>query len=316
MRLSKFSPLAKGFLISFSLVIVLFPGMVSESESDLSGERSDSGATDTAAQITFSDDSLNQAELDTTLPVQDTATLRPKHRMVENNAFGYYEKLEFSVNYGFINAGSASLEIDTIINVRGHNCFRIVSKAKSNAFFSKFFRVDDRVATFVDTQGIYPLWFEKHLREGKFKTDRWVRFEQGHNLAIESKGDTTATPPFVQDVLSAMYYVRTLPLEVGKSLHIDNYADRKNYPLEVRVLRKEKKKVDAGEFECFVVEPLLQEGSGIFANRGKLTVWLSADQYRLPVYMRSKVIFIGSISAQLKNYRLGKIGVSSELSGN
>ena len=316
MRHSKFRSVAKSSLIFFSIMIVLVPGITSQPESGPNGRSSDSGSTDTAAQIIFSDDSLNPAELDTTLSVQDTVTFRPKHRMVENKAFGYYEKLEFSVNYGFINAGSASLEIDTIVDVRGHNCFRIVSKAKSNAFFSKFFRVDDRVASFVDTQGIYPLWFEKHLREGKFKTDRWVRFEQGHNLAIESKGDTTPTPPFVQDVLSAMFYVRTLPLEVGKSLYIDNYADRKNYPLEVRVLRREKKKVDAGEFECFVVEPLLQEGSGIFANRGKLTVWLSADQYRLPVYMRSKVIFIGSISAQLKNYRLGKIGVYSELSGN
>lgn len=239
----------------------------------------------------------------------DSASANKTHRVIENKAFGMGEKLEFSVDYGFINAGGASLEIDTIIDVRGHDCFRIVSKAHSNSFFSTFFRVDDRVASFVDTEGIYPLWFEKHLREGKFKADRWVRFEQNHNLAIESTGDTTSTPPFVQDVLSAMYYVRVLPLEVGKSLFIDNYADRKNYPLEVRVLRKEKKKVDAGEFECFVVEPLLQEGSGIFANRGKLTVWLTADQYRLPVYMRSKVIFIGSISASLKNFTRGKIGV-------
>ncbi len=238
----------------------------------------------------------------------DSASAKKTHRAIENKAFGMGEKLEFSVDYGFINAGNASLEIDTIIDVRGHDCFRIVSKARSNSFFSTFFRVDDRVASYVDTEGIYPLWFEKHLREGKFKADRWVRFEQNHNLAIESTGDTTATPSFVQDVLSAMYYVRVLPLEVGKSLFIDNYADRKNYPLEVRVLRKEKKKVDAGEFECFVVEPLLQEGSGIFANRGKLTVWLTADQYRLPVHMRSKVIFIGSISASLKNYTRGKIG--------
>ena len=246
----------------------------------------------------------------------DTSAVKPVHRVVENKAFGAGEKLEFSVNYGFINAGSASLEIDTIIDVRGQDCYRIVSRAKSNAFFSKFFRVDDRVATYVDVEGIYPLWFENNLREGKFRTDRWVRFEQNHNLAVESKGDTTEVPPFVQDVLSAMYYVRTLPLEVGKSLFIDNYADRKNYPLEVRVLKKEKKKVDAGEFECFVIEPLLQEGSGIFANRGKLTVWLSADQYRLPVVMRSKVIFIGSISAQLKKHKLGKTGVADELSGN
>lgn len=263
-----------------------------------------------ATGTSFSEDSLNLEAKDTVAYIApDTLGLDQSRRIVENKVFGFREKLVFSVDYGFLNAGSASLEIDTIIDVRGHNCFRIVSKARSNAFFSKFFRVDDRVATYVDTEGIYPLWFEKHLREGKFRADRWVRFEQSQNLAVESKGDTTKVPPFVQDVLSAMYYVRTLPLEVGKSLYIDNYADRKNYPLEVRVLRKEKKKVDAGEFDCFVVEPLLQEGSGIFANRGKLTVWLSADQHRLPVYMRSKVIFIGSISAQLKNYRLGQIGV-------
>jgi len=261
-------------------------------------------------------DSLFAPEESLSVEPEDTSLAQANHRVIENKAFGMREKLEFSVDYGFINAGSASLEIDTIVNVRGHNCFRIVSKARSNGFFSKFFRVDDKVASYVDTEGIYPLWFEKHLREGKYRADRWVRFEQHQNLAIESKGDTTAVPAFVQDVLSAMYYVRILPLEVGKSLFIDNYADRKNYPLEVRVLRKEKKKVDAGEFECFVVEPLLQEGSGIFANRGKLTVWLTADQYKIPVYMRSKVIFIGSISAQLKKYTLGKIGVLSGLSGN
>ena len=246
----------------------------------------------------------------------DSAAVTVNDRRIVNKAFGYGEKLLFSVNYGFINAGSASLEIDTIIDVRGHDCFRIVSRARSNSFFSKFFRVDDRVATYVDSEGIYPLYFEKHLREGKFKTDRWVRFDQKNRMAVESKGDTTLTPAFVQDVLSAMYYVRTLPLEVGKSVFIDNYADRKNYPLEVRVLKKERKKVDAGEFDCLVVEPLLQEGSGIFANRGKLTVWLSDDQYRLPVFMRSKVIFIGSISAELKSYKIGKIGVLSASSGN
>src|SRR4030065_2200719 len=48
----------------------------------------------------------------------DTSAVKPAHRVVENKAFGAGEKLEFSVNYGFINAGSASLEIDTIIDVR------------------------------------------------------------------------------------------------------------------------------------------------------------------------------------------------------
>jgi hypothetical protein len=86
---------------------------------------------------------------------------------------------------------------------------------------------------------------------------------------------------------------------------LDNYADGKNYPLEVKVLRKEKKKVEAGVFNCIVVEPLIQEGAGIFVHKGSITVWLTDDNNRLPVYMKSQVILIGSISAELKKFKLG-----------
>lgn len=236
-------------------------------------------------------------------------------RKIENKAFGVGEKLEYSVNYGFINAGNAVMEIDTIIDIRGHKCFRITSTAKSNKFFSTFYRVNDRVLSFIDVEGIYSLWFEKHLREGNFKSDRWISFHQDKNIAVNNKQDTLKVPEFVQDVLSAMYYIRTQPLEVGKSILVDNHTDNKNYPLEVKILRKEKIKVDAGKFECFVVEPLLQEGAGVFQHKGKLTVWLTDDQYRLPVLMKSK-IFVGSISAELERYNTGKVENQDELSGN
>lgn len=307
-----FSPIGfrQAIIVLCWLVIACWPAVSSEFRGFGSSGEVDSRSWDsTLRNAPVQDSSLGRSDSTGSSDTESLA-LKPNHRKVDNLAFGVKERLDFSVDYGFINAGSASLEIDTIINVRGQDCFRIMSTAKSNAFFSKFYRVNDWVASYVDTLGLYPLWFEKHLREGSFKADVWVRFDQPRNLAVESSGDTTIVPPFVQDVLSAMYYVRTLPLEVGKSLYVDNYADRKNYPLEVRVLRREKKKVDAGEFDCFVVEPLLQEGSGIFANRGRLTVWLSADQYRLPIYMRSKVIFIGSISAQLKSFRRGETRAS------
>src|SRR4030065_145621 len=236
-------------------------------------------------------------------------------RKVYNKAFGVGEKLEYSVNYGFINAGNAVMEIDTVIDIRGRKCFRVTSTARSNKFFSTFYRVNDRVLSFIDVEGIYSLWFEKHLREGNFKSDRWISFLQDQNLAVNNKQDTLKVPEFVQDVLSAMYYIRTQPLEVGKSLLVDNHTDNKNYPLEVKILRKEKIKVGAGKFECFVVEPLLQEGAGVFQHKGKLTVWLTDDQHRLPVLMKSK-IFVGSISAELERYSVGKIENQDELSGN
>jgi hypothetical protein len=104
-------------------------------------------------------------------------------------------------------------------------------------------------------------------------------------------------PERVQDVLSSLYYVRTMEIEVGKSLFIDNHADEKNYPLEVRVLKIERVKVPAGTFECFVLEPILK-ASGIFQHKGRLTVWLSTDPSHIPVMMKSSVA-IGAINAVL-----------------
>ncbi len=248
-------------------------------------------------------------------PLVDSLVGSKAYRKIENKAFGVGERLEFSVSWKFINAGQAILEIDTIIDIRGHKCYRVVSTAKSNSFVSTFYRVNDRVLSFIDVNGIYSIWFEKHLREGNFKSDRWVSFHQDKNVAINNRNDTIAIPEFAQDVLSAMYYIRAQPLEVGKSILVDNHTDNKNYPLEVKVLRKEKIKVSAGKFDCFVVEPLLQEGAGIFLHKGKLTVWLTDDQYRLPVLMKSEV-FIGSISAKLERYTLGRIEDKNEFSGD
>jgi hypothetical protein len=105
-------------------------------------------------------------------------------------------------------------------------------------------------------------------------------------------------PPNVLDVLSSLYYVRSLPLEVGKSFTIDVHSGEKTWPLVVNVIKREKIKVKAGKFMCYRVEPVLRE-RGIFISKGKkLEVWLTADARHVPVLMRSE-IFIGHVSAEL-----------------
>ena len=232
---------------------------------------------------------------------------RELKRVVSNRSFGVGERLEFSVGYGVIKAGTAVMEIPEITRIDGRKCYHIVSTARSNKFFSVFFKVDDRVESFMDVYGLYSLRYDKHLREGKFKADVSMVFDQVNNLAIYNAGkDTFEVAPYVQDVLSAFYFVRTQTLTVGKSLFVDNHTDKKNYPLEVKVLRRERVKVEAGEFDCLVVEPILQT-PGIFEQKGSLTVWLTDDEKKMPVLMKSKVV-IGSISTELVNYRLGEVG--------
>jgi len=237
----------------------------------------------------------------TTAPVDTLKT----EREVLNLSFGKGERLKFKVRWGPIKAGNASMEIPEIIEYNGRKCFRIVSTAESSKFFSAFFKVRDRVESITDVEGLYSHHFEKHIKEGKFQADKSVDFDQKNHLALTDK-DTIPVPPFVQDVLSALYYVRTQPLEIGKSIFVDNHTDKKNYPLEVKVLKKERVEVDAGTFDCVVVQPILQ-AAGVFEQKGSLTVWLTDDQKKIPVLMKSKVV-IGSITTELTDYHPGRVG--------
>jgi len=222
-------------------------------------------------------------------------------RIVKHNAFQVGEELNFIIRYGPVVAGSASMAIPEIVKWKGKNCYHIVTNARSSKLFSSFFKVDDRVESYMDKKGLFSWRFEKHLREGNYRSDQFVDFDHIKRIAVTNKKDTLQIPPCVQDILTAFYYVRTLPMEVGKSLFIDNQADNKLYPLEVRVHGKEKIKVRAGTFDCVIIEPVLRSDA-IFKQRGRLTIWMTDDDRRIPVQMASKVL-IGSITAELKEMK-------------
>ncbi len=219
-------------------------------------------------------------------------------RVVLNPAFTVGEKLTFVIRYGAIVAGSATMSIPTITTIRGKEVYQIVTEARSSAFFSAFYRVQDRVESYVDRKGLFTWRFQKSLREGNYKADRLVEYDQIHGWAVTNQRDSMRIPPCVQDILSSFYYVRTQSLEVGKSLFIDNHSDNKLYPMEVKVHKKERIQVRAGEFDCIVVEPILR-ASGLFKSKGRLIIWLTDDDRKIPVQMKSKIP-VGYITAELK----------------
>lgn len=237
-------------------------------------------------------------------PTDGLVAEEPFDRYIENMAFGVDEKLSFDINYGFINAGTAEMEVARLVDYENRPCYQLVTQANSNTFFSSVYKVEDRVESIIDAVGLYSWRFEKKLREGKYRAERTYTFDQ-RNGRVYYKNDTIETPTFVQDALSALYYIRTQDLKPGQSLFIDSFADGKLYKLEVRVLKKERITVKAGTFDCLVVEPLMK-AVGVFKHQGNLKVWLTDDRLRMPVLMKSKVL-VGSISAELTDYRLGEI---------
>jgi uncharacterized protein DUF3108 len=252
----------------------------------------------------FSVVELGIAEASTKADSAEIQPNRPFDRFVDNLAFGVGEKLTFDINYGFINAGTATMEVVRLIEYENRPCYQIVTRAFSNSFFSSIFKVEDRIESVMDATGLYSWRFEKRLHEGNYRSDRMYTFDQRSNQVVY-KGDTIEIAPFVQDAISSLYYVRTQPLEVGQSVFVENFVDGKSFNMEVKVIERETINIDAGTFDCIVVEPLT-ESAGVFKNEGRLTVWLTDDALRMPVLMKSKVI-VGSIVAELVDYELGRV---------
>ena len=226
------------------------------------------------------------------------------YALPERVPYGEGERLVFAIQYGLIYAGDATLEVRNIAIIDSIPAYHIISTARTNRAFDIVFKVRDRVESFMDFENLITLRFEKHLREGKFKRDEEVWFDQKQHLA-HYPDKTLPIPPNTQDFLSALYYVRTLPIEVGEAIAMANHTGGKNYPIYVKVLGRERVTVPAGTFDCIVVEPVLQTTS-IFEHKGKLTIWLTDDSLKMPVLMRSKVV-IGAFEAVLKEYTTSEV---------
>ncbi len=221
-------------------------------------------------------------------------------RTLPNAAFAVGEVLTYGVSFGIISAGEARMAIPEQVPCGDRECYHIISEVKTSDFFSKIFRVQDRVESFMDVQGLFPWRYEKHIREGKYKADRSAVFDHQRGLAFSGK-DTIKITPYTQDVLSIIYFLRTQNLQVDHTISIDNYEDKKLFPLTVQVKGREKIGVPAGKFDCLLVEPGLRAGSFI-EQKGKMWIWFSNDQRKLPVKIKSKVSF-GSINMELKKFQ-------------
>jgi hypothetical protein len=109
--------------------------------------------------------------------------------------------------------------------------------------------------------------------------------------------------PGALDELSVLYYVRTQTLTPGNTVRARVFASRKNWDLEVNVLRRETLETALGRRETVVVEPLLKF-DGIFQRKGRMIVWITDDAERIPVQMQSEII-IGSFFATLTRREVG-----------
>jgi hypothetical protein len=227
----------------------------------------------------------------------------PEGMTVEPTVWGPGEKMVFKLSYGIVDAGEGTLEVKGVTQYRGRTCYEIESKANSNRFFSSFYKVRDKITSYLDVENLHSRYFYKRLREGDFKKTVEVDFDHEENLAHYRGGDSYPITEGALDVLSAFYFARNLDLGVGDEHNMSAHSSRETADLKIVVHGKERVEVEAGTWDCYVVEPILK-GEGLFKHEGKLMMYITADENRIPILVKTKVP-VGTIDIELKEYYPG-----------
>jgi hypothetical protein len=207
------------------------------------------------------------------------------------------ENLSYDIYWLGIYVGNAVLEA---VNDKG--TLHITSRINSTPFISTFYTVEDYAESLIrDGRSIH---FRIKQREGRYKSDKETIFDISNKKVIyfdylKNKKKEYDIDSVIWDVISGFYYLRTLPLVIGKVVYIDIFDSNKLLKAEVSVLRKEKIKVSGiGEIATVVVKPDLRS-EGLFHRKGDIFIWFTDDEKRIPVKVETKVP-IGKVVAELK----------------
>lgn len=221
--------------------------------------------------------------------------------------FGPGEKLEYDIYWTFIRAGSATLEVAAPTDVNGTQAMRFVASARSTPAIDKIYKVRDSIESFTDMDVTRSIRYDKKQREGTYSKDvvldfdwesgvskRYVRGELRHELAQPG-------PTF--DPLSILFSFRKQVLYKTMRFAAPVSDGKVRVMGEAYVEGTEDIETDLGVIPCFRVRIDVKHLSGVFrkSDDAELLVWFSADERRLPVRVKSKVV-VGHFTMRLVGY--------------
>ena len=210
------------------------------------------------------------------------------------------EKISMNVYFGPIKAGILELTVSPDIKkVEGIPCYHLSLTLRSTGTFSYFFRVQDRIDSYIDTSELHTVKYEKVLNEGGYHARSSMIYSMSDSMAIYS--DTVIkTPPF-HDPLSLIYITRLLPLSkdtLSLLYHVDKITTR------AKIIPEKEDSVNGKK----ALEVTIRfEKGGVFKEGGDFRLWISEDSpYHEPLKLHSRLKF-GSIRAVLKKYTPGLV---------
>jgi len=219
---------------------------------------------------------------------QDISAIRapgPGYRLPENLV------LHYKAEWRLLNAGIATLQVE-----RAGDLERVTAEADSSGLVAKLYHVHDVFESDFKRDTFCSAQIHKHTEEGSRRREDLIRFDYTKKVSVRDISDLkkkqhwqvqNPIPNCATDVVSALVYAGSLPLAPGAIYSFPLNDGGKTADINLQVEAREQVKTGAGDVNAIRVQP--KSDSDILKKRGKIWVWYSDDERRLPVQMRGSM---------------------------
>jgi hypothetical protein len=227
-------------------------------------------------------------------------TIPPLLPPAANFSFPAKQTLTYAVDWRVFPAGTATFHLEQVGDMQ-----HIIATGESIGAVNLLFRVNDRFESYFNRKTGCSTSFAKQLQEGRRQLVSTLRFMSGQGKQVlEEKNLVTGTstlkeapiPPCVTDLMSAIFYGGSQPLQPGASFQMPVADAMRVVDVTMKAEAREQVVTVAGTFQTIRVQPIAD--AGVVKNRGNIWIWYTDDDRRMPVQMRAR-LFWGTLTMRL-----------------
>ena len=232
---------------------------------------------------------------------------RPKHFPFANG-----EKEVYHATWnGMISVATAEIHTTSTV-IDGRKVYQVRVEAKTSKALDLIWKMRDTIRSTFDAKALLPSRFIFNQRENSRIIDTEARFDRSNKRWSVNRQQAGKQPRLYHfsssntlDPITAVYLARSTDFKVGDKLYFKVFGGRYQYLLELFVEKKEPVALESGEtVEAYRIIPRVQNltKKGYASRFSEATIWISADERRLPIKLSSKIAF-GSVHLELADYK-------------
>ena len=222
---------------------------------------------------------------------------------LNNSSYKQGESLLYSLSYGFIHGGNASIDLG-LSDYSDKKVYHAKLVAKTVGLSDKLFRIEDIYESYFDTNSCLPYKAIRNIKEGNYKDYSEVFFTQKDCTIFSKKSGKIKVPPNILDIVSSLFYLRNMNIGNFKKdevITFITYFGDEVFPFPLRFRGKEIIKAKIGKIECYRFDPVVEVGR-IFESEDDMTFWITADKNQIPVKIRMELV-VGAVYCDLIDYK-------------